>query len=95
MNFLAWRARDLIRTLSGATGVGGPPRTRCAAGLLTAAEPAHRWVDLRALFPVVTLLALGHVTSTLAPAYGTVAFSNIVKTAEPLFTCFFSFLMYR
>jgi len=51
--------------------------------------------DLRKLLPVVALLALGHVTSTLAPAYGTVAFSNIVKTAEPLFTCTFSYLLYR
>ena len=47
------------------------------------------------MLPVVALLATGHVTSTLAPAYGTVAFSNIIKTAEPLFTCVFSVLLYR
>ncbi|KAL3918086.1 MAG: hypothetical protein SGPRY_006147, partial [Prymnesium sp.] len=57
--------------------------------------PRLAWSDLRSLLPIVSLLALGHVTSTLAPAYGTVAFSNIVKTAEPLFTCAFSFLLYR
>jgi len=38
---------------------------------------------------------VGHASSTLAPAYGTVAFSNIIKTAEPLFTCVFSYLFYR
>jgi solute carrier family 35 protein E1 len=31
----------------------------------------------------------------VAPAYGTVAFSNIIKTAEPLFTCALSVLLYR
>ena len=31
-----------------------------------------------------------HVLSTVSPAYGTVAFTNVVKTLEPLFTCFFS-----
>ena len=36
------------------------------------------------------LLALGHVLSTVAPAYGTVSFTNVVKTLEPLFTCIFS-----
>jgi len=39
---------------------------------------------------VALWLALGHVMSTVAPAYGTVAFTNVVKTLEPLFTCFFS-----
>ena len=51
--------------------------------------------ELRAVMPVVALLCVGHATSTLAPAYGTVAFSNIIKTAEPLFTCVFSYLFYR
>jgi solute carrier family 35 protein E1 len=53
------------------------------------------FAELREFAPVVGLLALGHVTSTLAPAYGTVAFSNIVKTAEPIFTCIFAVLLYR
>lgn len=39
---------------------------------------------------VAVWLALGHVLSTVAPAYGTVAFTNVVKTLEPLFTCVFS-----
>ena len=39
---------------------------------------------------VALWLALGHVLSTVSPAYGTVAFTNVVKTLEPLFTCFFS-----
>jgi len=39
---------------------------------------------------VALWLALGHVLSTVAPAYGTVAFTNVVKTLEPLFTCVFS-----
>ena len=59
------------------------------------ARPSLTREDLRAILPVVAMLATGHVTSTLAPAYGTVAFSNIIKTAEPLFTCAFSVLLYR
>lgn len=39
---------------------------------------------------VAIWLALGHLMSTVAPAYGTVAFTNVVKTLEPLFTCVFS-----
>ena len=57
-------------------------------------RPRLTRADLSSLLPVVGLLATGHVTSTLAPAYGTVAFSNIIKTAEPLFTCFFSIVLY-
>lgn len=51
--------------------------------------------ELHTLLPVAALLSVGHVTSTLAPAYGTVAFSNIVKTAEPLFTCACSMVLHR
>ena len=50
-------------------------------------RPSLTRSELMTMLPVVCLLATGHVTSTLAPAYGTVAFSNIIKTAEPLFTC--------
>ena len=57
--------------------------------------PSLTLADVRALLPVVALLATGHVTSTLAPAFGTVAFSNIIKTAEPMFTCLFAVLLYR
>jgi len=57
--------------------------------------PSLTTADLRTLLPVVLLLATGHATSTLAPAYGTVAFSNIIKTAEPLFTCIFAALLYK
>jgi len=42
---------------------------------------------VKQLMPVATFLALGHALSTVAPAYGTVAFTNVVKTLEPLFTC--------
>ena len=59
------------------------------------ARPSLTRDDLKVILPVVAMLATGHVTSTLAPAYGTVAFSNIIKTAEPLFTCAFSVLLYR
>ena len=58
-------------------------------------RPSLSRADLMQMLPVVALLAIGHVTSTLAPAYGTVAFSNIIKTAEPIFTCVFSALMYE
>lgn len=43
--------------------------------------------DVKQLLPVASFLALGHALSTVAPAYGTVAFTNVVKTLEPLFTC--------
>lgn len=52
-------------------------------------------VDMAAmwqLLPISTCLALGHALSTVAPAYGTVAFTNVVKTLEPLFTCALSAL---
>ena len=58
-------------------------------------RPSLSRADLKQMLPVVALLATGHVTSTLAPAFGTVAFSNIIKTAEPIFTCVFSVLLYR
>ena len=58
-------------------------------------RPQLSRADLKAMLPVCALLALGHVTSTLAPAYGTVAFSNIIKTAEPIFTCLFAVLLYK
>jgi len=51
--------------------------------------------EVASLLPIVALLCIGHATSTLAPAYGTVAFANIIKTAEPLFTCVFSYLLYK
>lgn len=44
---------------------------------------------------VAVWLALGHLMSTVAPAYGTVAFTNVVKTLEPLFTCAFSALFLK
>jgi len=47
---------------------------------------------MRQLLPISTCLALGHALSTVAPAYGTVAFTNVVKTLEPLFTCALSAL---
>ena len=43
--------------------------------------------DVKQLMPIASFLALGHALSTVAPAYGTVAFTNVVKTLEPLFTC--------
>jgi len=46
------------------------------------------------LASVGIFLALGHLLSTVAPAFGTVAFTNVVKTAEPLFTCLFSALIF-
>lgn len=57
--------------------------------------PSLKLTELRELLPIAVMLSVGHVTSTLAPAYGTVAFSNIIKTAEPLFTCLFSFIISR
>ena len=56
------------------------------------AAPELSGSDLRRLASVSTFLALGHVLSTVAPAYGTVSFTNVVKTLEPLFTCAFSAL---
>ena len=64
------------------------PQTRSEEKRKRAKGGVHRWTSM------VALLATGHVTSTLAPAFGTVAFSNIVKTAEPLFTCLFSAMLF-
>jgi len=52
--------------------------------------PRLTWSQLATVSSVALWLALGHVMSTVAPAYGTVAFTNVVKTLEPLFTCIFS-----
>jgi solute carrier family 35 protein E1 len=52
--------------------------------------PRLTWSELATVSSVAVWLALGHVLSTVAPAYGTVAFTNVVKTLEPLFTCLFS-----
>lgn len=59
------------------------------------APPRLKRSDLAALSRVAVWLALGHVLSTVAPAYGTVAFTNVVKTLEPLFTCLFSAVFLR
>ena len=55
--------------------------------------PKLSMTDIRKVSVVAFWLAAGHVLSTVAPAYGTVAFTNVVKTLEPLFTCLFSFLL--
>jgi len=52
--------------------------------------PRLSWSQLLSVSSVALWLALGHIMSTVAPAYGTVAFTNVVKTLEPLFTCLFS-----
>ena len=39
------------------------------------ARPQLSWADIRTLLPAVALLATGHLTSTLAPAYGAPAAS--------------------
>jgi len=52
--------------------------------------PRLSLAQLQQVSMVAIWLALGHVMSTVAPAYGTVAFTNVVKTLEPLFTCLFS-----
>ena len=53
--------------------------------------PRLSWAQLATVSSVALWLALGHLLSTVAPAYGTVAFTNVVKTLEPLFTCLFSY----
>ena len=52
--------------------------------------PKLSMAQLMTVSQVALWLALGHIMSTVAPAYGTVAFTNVVKTLEPLFTCLFS-----
>jgi len=58
------------------------------------AAPQLSMAQLKKLTTVALFLASGHLLSTVAPAYGTVAFTNVVKTAEPLFTCLFSALFF-
>lgn len=57
--------------------------------------PQLSLAEVRALVPIAACLAAGHVASTMAMFYGTVAFANVVKTAEPLFTCAFSALLLK
>jgi len=57
--------------------------------------PRLSWSQLATVSTVALWLALGHVMSTVAPAYGTVAFTNVVKTLEPLFTCLFSAVFFK
>jgi len=57
------------------------------------APPKLSLGDLKKVSVVAFWLAAGHVLSTVSPAYGTVAFTNVVKTLEPLFTCLFSFVL--
>ncbi len=68
-----------------------PVRSRSSGELLRLRTPPElSGSDQRQLATVAIFLAAGHLLSTVAPAYGTVAFTNVVKTLEPLFTCFFS-----
>jgi len=57
--------------------------------------PSLTRADLCRLAPIAACLAAGHLASTFAMFYGTVAFANVVKTAEPIFTCFFSAALLR
>ena len=57
------------------------------------APPRLSFADFKKVSVVAGWLALGYVLSTVAPAYGTVAFTNVVKTLEPLFTCLFSYFL--
>lgn len=41
--------------------------------------------QLWSMLPTALLLAVGHTAATAAPAYGSVAFTNVVKTTETLF----------
>ncbi|KAJ1639568.1 triose-phosphate transporter family-domain-containing protein [Pavlovales sp. CCMP2436] len=57
--------------------------------------PELTCAEMKSLVPIAACLAAGHVASTMAMFYGTVAFANVVKTAEPLFTCLFSALLLK
>ena len=99
---LDWVGRAHPRTRRTAPGPQASPQHACsrpacggAAQVPTRPTPRLTHAEVSTLLPVAALLSVGHVTSTLAPAYGTVAFSNIVKTAEPLFTCACSMVLYR
>jgi len=87
-----------VQLLVGALWIGGlwmplPTFGMAASGRRFAPvrePPRLSRAELLQVSTVALWLALGHVMSTVAPAYGTVAFTNVVKTLEPLFTCFFS-----
>jgi len=57
------------------------------------APPKLSLGDLKKGSVVAFWLAAGHVLAPVSPAYGPVAFTNVVKTLEPLFTCLFSFVL--
>ncbi|KAL3929903.1 MAG: hypothetical protein SGPRY_001763, partial [Prymnesium sp.] len=78
-----------MQLLVGALFVGG-----LWVPLPTLGMSSERFASLRAS-PKVSredVKKLSVVALWLALAYGTVAFTNVVKTLEPLFTCLFSFL---
>jgi solute carrier family 35 protein E1 len=47
--------------------------------------PSFTREHIAELLPAGLLLAIGHTAATAAPAYGSVAFTNVVKTTETLF----------
>ncbi|KAG8462376.1 hypothetical protein KFE25_012196 [Diacronema lutheri] len=49
------------------------------------AHPTFTREHVREMLPAAFLLAVGHTAATAAPAYGSVAFTNVVKTTETLF----------
>ncbi|KAJ1626226.1 triose-phosphate transporter family-domain-containing protein, partial [Pavlovales sp. CCMP2436] len=49
------------------------------------ARPSFTRAHVREMLPAAALLAIGHTAATAAPAYGSVAFTNVVKTTETLF----------
>jgi len=49
------------------------------------AAPVLARGDFARMLPAALLLAVGHTAATAAPAYGSVAFTNVVKTTETLF----------
>ena len=55
--------------------------------LVSTSSLCASWSDSKQASPTPS-----HAASQVAPAFGTVAFTNVVKTAEPLFTCLFSYL---
>jgi len=57
--------------------------------------PSRSSVPLRALIPIGTFHAIGHIAGTVGTAAGSVSFAQVVKAAGPVYACILSTVVLR
>ena len=55
--------------------------------------PKLKFNEIKTYIPISFFHALGHITAVISVASGAVSFTQIVKSAEPIFTCGFNWLL--